>query len=148
MTLFDPAWICPRRLARRSCRNSGRSAKTQETEISVLRAWRARKNTDDVVLASVHALETLLVEEKYLPLARHLLNVPAATAELQFRKPCRHINSLQTKGAIDYLLIERIVVGGGNEIARKFKCSEVPRLTGCRLFFGSLPQSPGSSLTR
>ena len=71
--------------------------------------WRnpdiARKNTDDVVLASVHALETLLVEEKYLPLARHLLKVPAATAELQFRKPCRHINSLQTKGAIDYLLI-------------------------------------------
>ena len=108
----------------------------------------ARKNTDDVVLASVHALETLLVEEKYLPLARHLLKVPAATAELQFRKPCRHINSLQTKGAIDYLLIERIVVGGGNEIVRKFKCLEVPRLTGCRLFFGSLPQSPGSSLTR
>ena len=50
--------------------------------------------------------------------------------------------------AIDYLLIERIVEGGGNEIVRQFKCSEVPRLTGCRLFFGSLPQSPGSSLTR
>ena len=29
-------------------------------------------------------LETLLVEEKYLPLARHLLKAPAATAELQF----------------------------------------------------------------
>jgi len=41
-------------------------------------------NTDDVVLAPVHALETLLVEEKYLPLARHLLKAPAATAELQF----------------------------------------------------------------
>jgi len=46
-----------------------------------------RKNTDDVVLASVHALETLHVEEKYLPLARHLLKVAAATAELQFRRP-------------------------------------------------------------
>src|SRR5262245_37725975 len=37
-----------------------------------------------MVLAPVDALEKLLVEEKYLLLARHLLTVPAATADLQF----------------------------------------------------------------
>jgi hypothetical protein len=37
-----------------------------------------------MVIAPVDALETLLVEEKYLPLAKHLLEVPAATTDLQF----------------------------------------------------------------
>jgi len=40
---------------------------------------------DHMVMASVEALETLLVEEKYLLLARHLVRVPAATRELQFQ---------------------------------------------------------------
>ena len=44
--------------------------------------------------------------------------------------------------AIDYLLIERIVVGGGNEIVRQLKCSEVPRLTGRRLFFDPCRKAP------
>jgi hypothetical protein len=39
---------------------------------------------DLMVIAPVDALETLLVEEKYLLLAKHLLTVPAATTELQF----------------------------------------------------------------
>jgi len=41
-------------------------------------------NADPMVIAPVDALETLLVEEKYLPLAKHLLAVPAATTDLQF----------------------------------------------------------------
>ena len=40
---------------------------------------------DNMIMASVEALETLLVEEKYLLLAKHLLRVPAATRELQFQ---------------------------------------------------------------
>ena len=40
---------------------------------------------DYMIMASVEALETLLVEEKYLLLAKHLLRVPAATRELQFQ---------------------------------------------------------------
>jgi len=44
--------------------------------------------------------------------------------------------------SIDYLLIERIVEGGGNEIVRQFKCSEVPRLTGRRLFFDPCRKAP------
>ena len=50
--------------------------------------------------------------------------------------------STQTKGAIDYLLIERIVEGDGNEIVKEFKCSEVPRLTGRRLFFDPCRKAP------
>jgi len=42
-------------------------------------------NTDLMVIAPVEALEKLLVEEKYLLLTRHLLAVPAATKDLQFR---------------------------------------------------------------
>jgi hypothetical protein len=42
-------------------------------------------NADLTVYAPVDALEKLLVEEKYLLLARHLLAVPAATTDLQFR---------------------------------------------------------------
>jgi hypothetical protein len=38
-----------------------------------------------MVQAPLDALETLLVEGKYLSLAKHLLKVPAATRELQFR---------------------------------------------------------------
>ena len=38
-----------------------------------------------MVIAPVDALEKLLVEEKYLLLAKHLLTVPAATKDLQFR---------------------------------------------------------------
>ena len=37
-----------------------------------------------MVLAPVDSLEKLLVEEKYLLLAKHLLTVPAATTDLQF----------------------------------------------------------------
>jgi hypothetical protein len=37
-----------------------------------------------MVIAPVDALERLLVEEKYLLLAKHLLTVPAATTDLQF----------------------------------------------------------------
>ena len=37
-----------------------------------------------MVIAPVDALEKLLVEEKYLLLAKHLLTVPAATRDLQF----------------------------------------------------------------
>jgi hypothetical protein len=40
---------------------------------------------DQMVIAPVDALEKLLVEEKYLPLAQHLLTVPAATTDLQFQ---------------------------------------------------------------
>jgi len=58
------------------------------------------------------------------------------------KTPRRHINSLQTKGAIDYLLIECIVDGDGNEIVKQFKCSEVPRLTGRRLFFDPCRKAP------
>ena len=36
------------------------------------------------VIAPVDALETLLVEEKYLLLAKHLLTLPAGTSDLQF----------------------------------------------------------------
>jgi hypothetical protein len=42
-------------------------------------------NTDLTVIAPVEALERLLVEEKYLLLTKHLLAVPAATRDLQFR---------------------------------------------------------------
>jgi hypothetical protein len=42
-------------------------------------------NTDLTVIAPVEALEKLLVEEKYLLLTKHLLAVPAATKDLQFR---------------------------------------------------------------
>jgi hypothetical protein len=45
---------------------------------------KAEMNADLKVIAPVDALETLLVEEKYLLLAKHLLTVPAATTELQF----------------------------------------------------------------
>jgi hypothetical protein len=41
-------------------------------------------NADLMVIAPVDALERLLVEEKYLLLAKHLLTVPAATTDLQF----------------------------------------------------------------
>lgn len=41
-------------------------------------------NADLKVIAPVDALETLLVEEKYLLRAKHLLTVPAGTTELQF----------------------------------------------------------------
>ena len=41
-------------------------------------------NADLKVLAPVDALEKLLVEEKYLLLAKHLLSVPPATTDLQF----------------------------------------------------------------
>jgi len=41
-------------------------------------------NSDPVVIAPVDALEKLLVEEKYLLLAKHLLTVPVATTDLQF----------------------------------------------------------------
>jgi hypothetical protein len=44
-----------------------------------------RMNIDLMVTAPVEALEKLLVEEKYLLLTRHLLAVPAATKDLQFR---------------------------------------------------------------
>jgi hypothetical protein len=37
-----------------------------------------------MVMAPVDALEKLLVEEKYLLLAKHLLTVPAATTDLEF----------------------------------------------------------------
>jgi hypothetical protein len=37
-----------------------------------------------MVIAPVDALEKLLVEEKYLLLAKHLLTVPASTTDLQF----------------------------------------------------------------
>src|SRR5215471_21377556 len=37
-----------------------------------------------MVIARVDALGKLLVEEKYLLLAKHLLTVPAATTDLQF----------------------------------------------------------------
>jgi hypothetical protein len=40
---------------------------------------------DHMITASVDALERLLVEEKYLLLAKHLLNIPRETKELQFR---------------------------------------------------------------
>jgi hypothetical protein len=40
---------------------------------------------DHMVIAPVGALETLLVEGKYLLLAKHLLKVPNATRELQFQ---------------------------------------------------------------
>jgi len=40
---------------------------------------------DLMVIAPVDALEKLLVEEKYLLLAKHLLTVPAATTDLQFQ---------------------------------------------------------------
>src|SRR4029453_10549285 len=40
-----------------------------------------------IVVAPVEALKTLLVEGKYLLLAKHLLRVPAATKELQFQIP-------------------------------------------------------------
>ena len=42
-------------------------------------------NADLMVIAPVDALERLLVEEKYLLLAKHLLTVPTATTDLQFR---------------------------------------------------------------
>lgn len=38
-----------------------------------------------IVMAPMDALETLLVKEKYLLLAKHLVSVPAATRELQFQ---------------------------------------------------------------
>jgi hypothetical protein len=41
-------------------------------------------SADLMVIAPVAALEKLLVEEKYLLLAKHLLTVPAATTDLQF----------------------------------------------------------------
>jgi hypothetical protein len=41
-------------------------------------------NADLMVIAPVDALEKLLVEQKYLLLAKHLLTVPAATTDLQF----------------------------------------------------------------
>jgi hypothetical protein len=41
-------------------------------------------NPDQMVLAPLDALATLLVEEKYLALAKHLLSVPASTRELRF----------------------------------------------------------------
>ena len=41
-------------------------------------------NADLMVIAPVDALEKLLVEEKYLLLAKHLLTVPAATTDVQF----------------------------------------------------------------
>ena len=41
-------------------------------------------NAGSMVIAPVDALEKLLVEEKYLLLAKHLLTVPAATTDLQF----------------------------------------------------------------
>jgi hypothetical protein len=44
-----------------------------------------RVSPDQMITAPVDALETLLVEEKYLLLAKHLLSVPAATRELQFK---------------------------------------------------------------
>jgi hypothetical protein len=40
---------------------------------------------DHMVIAPVDALDTLLVEEKYLLLAKHLLKIPAATGALQFK---------------------------------------------------------------
>src|SRR5262245_40655731 len=43
-----------------------------------------KMNADLMVIAPVDALEKLLVEEKYLLLAKHLLTVPAATRNLQF----------------------------------------------------------------
>ena len=42
-------------------------------------------SADQMVIAPVDALEKLLVEEKYLLLAKHLLRVPAATTDLQFQ---------------------------------------------------------------
>jgi len=39
------------------------------------------------VAAPLDALETLLVEEKYLLLAKHLLSIPVATKDLEFRIP-------------------------------------------------------------
>ena len=44
-----------------------------------------RISLEHMVTAPVDALETLLVEEKYLLLAKYLLSVPAATRELQFK---------------------------------------------------------------
>jgi hypothetical protein len=41
-------------------------------------------NADLMVIAPVDALEKLLVEERYLLLAKHLLAVPAATTDIQF----------------------------------------------------------------
>lgn len=40
---------------------------------------------DDMVIAPVDAIETLLVEEKYLPLARHFLEIDSAIRELRFQ---------------------------------------------------------------
>jgi mRNA-degrading endonuclease RelE of RelBE toxin-antitoxin system len=44
-----------------------------------------RTGSSPMVVAPVDALETLLVEEKYLLLTKYLLKVPAATRELQFQ---------------------------------------------------------------
>lgn len=42
-------------------------------------------NAGSMVIAPMDALDKLLVEEKYLLLAKHLLTVPAATTDLQFQ---------------------------------------------------------------
>jgi len=40
---------------------------------------------DHMVIAPVDALERLLVEGKYLSLAKHLVNIPTATRELEYK---------------------------------------------------------------
>jgi hypothetical protein len=57
-----------------------------ENNSTIARAISKRKiSPDHMVTAPVDALETLLVEGKYLLLAKHLVNVPSATRELRFK---------------------------------------------------------------
>jgi hypothetical protein len=59
-------------------------AENPPTERPLSKRW-ASPDPDHIVIAPVDALERLLVEGKYLSLAKHLVNVPAATRELEYK---------------------------------------------------------------
>jgi hypothetical protein len=59
-------------------------AVTETNSPSTLVPSKRRTGPDQMVIAPVEALATLLVEGKYLLLAKHLLKVPATTRELRF----------------------------------------------------------------